>query len=40
MDKLLDSFRPEEADYKTQSQTSLSIALNTFGDWLLALKAR
>ncbi|CAH8460244.1 unnamed protein product [Schistosoma intercalatum] len=40
MDKLLDSFRPEEADYKTQSQTSLSVALNTFGDWLLALKAR
>ncbi|CAH8463904.1 unnamed protein product [Schistosoma haematobium] len=40
MDKLLDSFRSEEADYKTQSQTSLSIALNTFGDWLLALKAR
>ncbi|CAH8463820.1 unnamed protein product [Schistosoma margrebowiei] len=40
MDKLLDSFRPEEADYKTQSQTSLSIALDTFGDWLSALKAR
>ncbi|CAH8461207.1 unnamed protein product [Schistosoma bovis] len=40
MDKLLDSFRSEEAGYKTQSQTSLSIALNTFSDWLLALKAR
>ncbi|XP_018646357.1 hypothetical protein Smp_139540.1 [Schistosoma mansoni] len=40
MDKLLDSFPPEEADYKTQLQTSLSIALNTFGDWLSALKAR
>ncbi|CAI2724617.1 unnamed protein product [Schistosoma spindalis] len=40
MDKLLDSFRPEEADYKTQLQTSLSIALNTFGDWLSALEAR
>ncbi|CAH8477070.1 unnamed protein product [Schistosoma rodhaini] len=40
MDKLLDSLPHEEADYKTQLQTSLSIALNTFGDWLSALKAR
>ncbi|KAK4474159.1 hypothetical protein MN116_003460 [Schistosoma mekongi] len=40
VDKLLNSFPTEVADYKTQFQTLLSVTLNAFNDWLSALKAR
>ncbi|KAH8852296.1 hypothetical protein KSF78_0001086 [Schistosoma japonicum] len=40
VDKLLDCFPSEVTDCKTKFQTSLSVTLNTFSDWLSALKAR